>query len=123
MEFEFILFFRFLRFQKYKDQWLDQKQKEKQESEQKQEQEIIDSCKTIKKPKEEIEVFVQRMYLEAERRQIKKQNQINRKNNNEIDIGEFISKADFDKDIRTLSPTILKPVNKKKQQKYQFQVK
>lgn len=91
-----------------------------------QEQEQIETCKIIKKPKEEIENSVQRMYYEAERRQLKYENKKNKKtDNNKINIDDFISKANLDKEVRNLTPTVFRPINNKnitKKQKYQFQV-
>jgi len=99
-------------------------QLEKKKQEELHEQEIVDLCKTVKKPQEEIENFVHRMYLEAERRQLKFSNKSNKNRENKINIDDFISKANLDKDIRNITPTIFNPTNKNKskQPKYQFQV-
>lgn len=94
------------------------------------EQEVIENCKTVKKPKEEIEQFVQRMYNEAERRQIKmdiKKNK-NKIDDNKIDIEDFIYNNNNMnmKEQRNMTPTVFRPTqnkNKKKQtNNYQFQV-
>lgn len=99
-------------------------QQEKKKQEELREQEIVDLCKTVKKPQEEIENFVHRMYLEAERRQLKFSNKSNKNRENKINIDDFIIKANLDKDVTNISPTLYKSTNKNKskQPKYQFQV-
>ena len=118
-QFIFYLFFRFLRHQKCKENWIEEKQKEKKVLEETREKEIIENCKTIKKPIQEIESSVQRMYNEAERRQLKfekKKNQVIEDTN----VEDFISKANVENHTRELTPTIFRPRKQNKQQKYQF---
>jgi hypothetical protein len=87
------------------------------------EQEILNNCKTIKKSREEIDGFVQRMYNEAERRQLKFQSKVNKHQENEINVVDFINKSNNEKEVRNMTPTVFKSMNKKSnQQKYQFQV-
>ena len=131
---------RFLNYQKYKEQWLEERQRELKELEALREQELIENCKTIKKPKEEIEQSVQRMYNEAERRQIKmdiKKNK-NKIDDNKIDIEDFFMSNNSNgnnnynknfnaQEARNMTPTVFRPVvnnkHKKKQAHiYQFQV-
>ena len=113
--------------QKYKDQWIEERQREKKELEALQEQELIENFKAIKKPRIEIEQSVQRMYNEAERREIKmdiKKNK-NKINDNKIDIEEFMSKNNLhNREPRNMTPD-LNHVNKNKKKQnnnYQFQV-
>lgn len=116
-----------MNYQKYKDQWVEERQREKKELEAVREQELIENCKNVKKPKEEIEQSVQRMYNEAERRQIKmdiKKNK-NKITDNIMDIEDFMNDNNLhNKEQRSVTP-VLKPTekNKKKQtNNYQFQV-
>ena len=85
---------------------------------------MVELCKTIKKPKEEIECFVQKMYNEAERRQLKFESKRNKNPENQINIDDFISKANLDFNARTPNTVVSRhsQKNKKKQTKYQFQV-
>jgi len=118
---------RFLRHQKFKEFWLEEKQKEKQKIADLLEQEILNECKTIKKSRDEIESFVQRMYNEAEKRQIKFQKKINKMNENEINMDDFISSYgenhnnNHSKSLNNYN-TNSNYKNKKQNQKYQFQV-
>lgn len=121
---KFFFLKRFLRHQKFKEQKVEEKQHEKKRLEELHEQELVELCKTVKKPKEEIELYVQRMYNEAERRQLKFENKINKNPENKINIDDFISKANLDFDLRSQNPSEKRPSqrNKNKQMKYQFQV-
>jgi hypothetical protein len=117
-----------LNYQKNKDQWVEERQREKKELEALLEQEVIENCKTIKKPKVEIEHSVQRMYNEAERRLLKmdiKKNK-NKMDDNKIDIEDFIINNNLqNKEPRSVTPTVFRPMSKnikKQSNNYQFQV-
>lgn len=60
-----------MNYQSYRENWVKERQSEKERIEREKELEIIKSCKTIKKPKKNVEDFCNRMYDEAKRRQIK----------------------------------------------------
>lgn len=91
------------------------------------EQEILNECKTVKKSREEIESFVQRMYNEAEKRQIKFQKKMNKMNENELNMDDFISSYgeshtnNHSKSLNNFSNSAIP--KHKTQQKYLFQVR
>lgn len=123
-----------MNYQKYKEQWIEERQREKKELEALREQEVIETCKVIKKPKEEIEESVQRMYNEAERRLLKmdiKKNNNKIVDNNKIDIEDFFNSNNINndnfnnKENRKATSTVNRPSNKNKKKQannYQFQV-
>jgi hypothetical protein len=81
----------------------------------------------VKKPKEEIQSSVQRMYNEAERRQLKsdiKKSRINKDDQNKINIDDFFIKVNKEKESRGLNANMSKANNriKKREMKYNFQV-
>lgn len=118
-----------MNYQKNKDRWLEERQKEKRILEEQQEQELIDNVKTIKKPKHEVEFIAQRMYGEAEKRQIKFEHKKNRLiKENKINIEDFFENVNQErekKNERNLTPNVKRPAiqNKIKQSNYNFQVK
>lgn len=60
-----------MNYQSYRENWIRERQSEKERIAKEKELEIIKSCKTVKKPKKNIEEFCNRMYEEAKRREIK----------------------------------------------------
>jgi hypothetical protein len=60
-----------MNYQSYRENWIRERQSEKERIAKEKELEILNSCKTVKKPKKNIEEFCNRMYEEAKRREIK----------------------------------------------------
>lgn len=114
-------------YQTYRDNCLKEKQSEKERIEKEKEIEIINNCKTIKKPKKNVEEFCNRMYEEAKRRQIK---QIQKKEIYENEEKSLAASNNnfipgFSKDHKTEKNTLLDIKNNTKNKsasKYNFQV-
>jgi hypothetical protein len=113
---------RFLRHQKFKDFWMEEKLKEKMQIEELIEKEILENCKTVKKTKKEIENFVERNYNEAEKRKIKFQKRINKIKDDEINIDDYmIFYGGNNSGYNNYSSNVYSE-RKRKQMKYNFQV-
>jgi len=122
-----------MNYKSYRENWVKERQSEKERLEKEKEQEIIKSCKTVKKPKKNVEEFCNRMYHEAKRRQIKN---LKKKENYEIEeekdlaaaVGSNLIKKNFsNKTENKTSPMVnnkdpSKGKNQRASASYNFQV-
>lgn len=125
-----------MNYQTYKENWLKEKQTEKIQLENQKELEVINNCKTVKKPKKNLEEFTNRMHEDAKRRQNIMNKNIERKeaeensiivlNNDDCYNQIFKKKILGKKDITKLEKENIihnvNPNNKKVHQKYVFNV-
>lgn len=114
-----------MNYQSHIENKVKDKQNEKERIDKEKEIEIINNCKTIKKPKKIVDDFFNRMYDEARIRQIKQMKHKAVYENEEKNLSESINLGPgFSKDYKNEKNNIMEYKNKvdKTPTKYNFQV-
>ena len=111
--------------QDYKENWVKEKQTEKVQKENEKEVEIIKSCKIIKKSRQSVDQFCNRMYDDAKRRQFlnNQKKEIYENEQNEININNCSFVPNNSREVLHDKNIIVnKGQNKKKLTNYKFHV-